>query len=43
VIAAFTWDSADPRYGPDNEAGMQIATMARLVVDAWSPGGISAR
>jgi beta-lactamase class A len=40
VIAAFTWDNADQRYSPDNEAGILIARMAEAIVTTWSPAGI---
>ena len=40
VIAAFTYENADTRYSPDNEAGLLIARMAEAIVRAWSPAGI---
>lgn len=40
VIATFTWDNADLRYSPDNEAGILIARIAEAIVRAWSPAGI---
>jgi len=42
VIAAFTWDNADRRYGPDNEAAILIGRLAEAIVRAWSPEGLCA-
>jgi len=40
VIATVTWDNADQRYSPENEAAILIARVAEAVVRAWSPAGI---
>ena len=40
VIAAFTYENADQRYSPDNEAALLIARMAETIVKTWSPAGI---
>ena len=40
VIAAFTWDNADHRYSPDNEASILIGRLAEAIVRAWSPEGL---
>jgi beta-lactamase class A len=40
VIAAFTWDNADQRYSPDNEAAILIARLAAAIVREWSPAGL---
>jgi beta-lactamase class A len=42
VIAAFTWDNADRRYSPDNEAAILIGRLAEAIVRAWSPAGLCA-
>jgi len=42
VIAAFTWDNADHRYSPDNEASILIGRLAEAIVRAWSPEGLRA-
>lgn len=42
VIAAFTWDNADQRYSPDNEAAILIARLAEAIVREWSPAGLHA-
>ena len=41
VISAFTWDDADHRWTPENEPELLIAHMAKAIVDAWSPRGLS--
>ena len=41
VISAFTWDNADHRWTPENEPELLIARMAKAIVDAWSPRGLS--
>jgi beta-lactamase class A len=40
VIAAFTWDNADQRYSPDNEAAILIGRLAEAIVREWSPAGL---
>jgi beta-lactamase class A len=40
VIAAFTWDNADQRYSPENEASILIGRLAEAIVHAWSPAGL---
>jgi beta-lactamase class A len=42
VIAAFTWDNADRRYSPENEAAILIGRIAEAIVRAWSPAGLCA-
>jgi beta-lactamase class A len=40
VISAFTWENADERWVPENEAETLIARLAEAVVKAWSPAGV---
>lgn len=40
VIATFTWDNADQRYSPENEAALLIARVAETIVTTWSPAGV---
>jgi beta-lactamase class A len=40
VISAFTWDDADHRWTPENEAEMLIARMAQRIVESWAPHGV---
>ncbi|HSJ99954.1 MAG TPA: serine hydrolase [Kofleriaceae bacterium] len=40
VIAAFTWDNADQRYSPENEAAILIGRLAEAIVREWSPDGV---
>jgi beta-lactamase class A len=42
VIAVLTWDNADHRYSPDNEAAILIARLAEAIVREWSPEGLRA-
>jgi len=38
IISAFTHDNADTSWTPDNQAELLIGRMARMIVDAWTPG-----
>ena len=40
VISAFTYDSADTSWSPENEAEVLIARMAKMIVDGWAPDGL---
>jgi hypothetical protein len=40
VLAAFTWDNADHRYSPDNEAAILIAWLAEAIVREWALAGL---
>jgi beta-lactamase class A len=40
VIAAATWDNADRRYSPENEASILIGRLAEMIVREWSPAGL---
>jgi|SRR5215472_4648669 len=42
VISAFTYDNADQSWGPENEAQVTIAKLARTIVSRWSPQGLDA-
>jgi beta-lactamase class A len=42
VISAFTYDNADHSWGADHEAELTIAKLARAIVSAWSPDGLTA-
>jgi beta-lactamase class A len=40
IIATVTYDNADTRYSPENEAALLIARLAEAIVRSWSPAGI---
>ena len=40
TIAVFTWNNADERYSPENEAALLIARIGEVIIRAWSPRGI---
>lgn len=40
-ISVFTYNNADHTWGPDHEAELTIAHLARAIVDAWSPEGLA--
>ncbi len=42
LISAFTYDNADHTWGADHEGDLTIAKLARAIIDAWSPSGLSA-
>ena len=39
ILAAFTHDNQDTSWTPDNQGQVLIAKIAKLIVDAWAPGG----
>ena len=41
VISIFTYDNADTSWTPENKAEILIGRMAKAIVDAWSPEGLS--
>lgn len=41
VISAFTYDNADHSWQSDNAGELTIAHLARAIVDAWAPEGLS--
>ena len=41
VISIFTWDNQDQRWMADNEAYLLIARIAKAIVDAWTPKGVT--
>ncbi len=41
VIAACTYNNRDHSWGPDHEAELTIAQLARAIVRAWSPAGLA--
>jgi len=41
IISAFTYDNEDKSWTPENHAAILIAHLARVIVDAWSPAGLS--
>jgi beta-lactamase class A len=41
VISIFTYDNADKSWTPENSAEMMMGRMAKLIVDAWSPEGLT--
>lgn len=43
IISAFTYDNDDHSWTADNEAELTIAKLARAIVQAWSPEGLSPR
>jgi beta-lactamase class A len=40
VLAIFTYDNADHGWTVDNEGEVEIAKLAKVIVDAWSPDGL---
>jgi beta-lactamase class A len=43
VISIFTYSNADKSWTPDNKAEILIGRMAKAIVDAWSPDGLSSK
>jgi beta-lactamase class A len=43
VLSIFTYENADHGWTVDNEAEVEIAKLARVIVDAWSPLGLDAK
>ncbi len=43
VLAIYTYNNADHGWSVDNEGELTIATLARAVVDAWSPTGLDGK
>jgi beta-lactamase class A len=43
VLSIFTYDNHDQGWTVDNEAEVTIAKLAKVIVDAWSPGGIDGK
>lgn len=41
IISIFTYDNADKSWTPENKAEILIGRMAKTIVDAWSPEGLS--
>lgn len=41
VISAFTYDNADHSWQSDNAGELTIAHLAKAIVDAWAPDGLS--
>ncbi len=41
VISAFTYDNADHSWQSDNSGELTIAHLAKAIVDAWTPDGLS--
>jgi len=40
VISAFTYENADQRWVPENEAELLVARLAQEIVAAWAPKGL---
>jgi beta-lactamase class A len=43
VLAIFTYENADHGWTVDNEGEVEIAKLAKVIVDAWSPEGLDGR
>jgi beta-lactamase class A len=43
VLAIFTYENADHGWTVDNEGEVEIAKLAKVIVDAWSPLGLDGR
>ena len=41
IISIFTYDNEDKSWTPENKAEMMMGRMAKVIVDAWSPEGLS--
>ena len=41
VISAFTYDNTDQTWQSDNGGELTIAHLAKAIVNAWAPGGLS--
>ena len=42
VISCFTWNNKDHSWGAEQEGELTIAKIARAIIQAWSPDGLSA-
>jgi beta-lactamase class A len=40
ALAIFTYENADHGWTVDNEGEMEIARLAKVIIDAWSPQGL---
>jgi beta-lactamase class A len=43
ILSIFTWDNKDQSWTDDNEAYLTTAKIAKVIVDAWSPGGLDVK
>ena len=43
VLAVYTYDNADKSWTADNEGERAIASVAKAIVEAWSPSGIDGK
>ena len=43
VLSIFTYDNQDRTWTVDNEAEVEIARLAKLIVNTWSPAGIDGK
>lgn len=43
VLAVYTYDNADKSWTADNEGERAIASIAKAIVEAWSPAGIDGK
>jgi beta-lactamase class A len=43
VLSIFTYGNADHGWTVDNEGEVEIAKLAKVIVDAWSPQGLDGR
>ena len=43
VLAVYTYDNADKSWTADNEGERAIASVAKAIVEAWSPAGIDGK
>ncbi len=41
IISIFTYDNEDKSWTPENSAEMMMGRMAKVIVDTWSPEGLS--
>lgn len=41
IISIFTYDNEDRSWTPENKAEIMIGRLARMIVDSWSPEGLS--
>ncbi|MGA2848407.1 MAG: serine hydrolase [Terracidiphilus sp.] len=41
VLSVFTYDNADQSWQTDNEAELTIAKLAKVIVQAWAPDGLT--
>lgn len=43
IISIFTYANSDKSWTPENQAEILIGRLARIIVDAWSPGGLASK